>query len=485
MDKLLGFSPDVDPTTPGVMLDVVNLVPDESGMKGAPSPVNATGAPVLAAPCIGAAVITKLDDTRRIFAGTTGKLYELSAGAWVDVSGAAYAGGADTRWSFAQFGNSTLAANHADPIQRSAGSGAFSSISGAPKAKVIFTVQGFVMALHTDDAGFGNNPDRWWCSAAFNDADWTPSTTTQATTGRLVSATGRLTAGGKLGDYAVAYKERAIYLGQYIGAPAVWDWQEVPGGEAGCVGQEAWCDIGGAHFVVGIDNFWLLDGARPTKIGNGVVRDWFYANSNPQARERIRCAYDKQAGLVWVFFPSPNSQAPDRALVYHTTTQKWGLVDLVTEAVLNYVGAGLTIDGMSSVSPDFEGLAGYSFDSSFWVSGGRSLAIFSGGHQLQTLTGESDSCGYTSGDCGDDDRYSLLSGVRVRFAPGEKPGSGLMATQFKFDAGDALSAGDVSTMSDGRFDVLASARWHRLTFFFYGRATVFGHALKLTPEGSE
>lgn len=34
-------------------------------------------------------------------------------------------------------------------------------------------------------------------------------------------------------------------------------------------------------------------------------------------------------------------------------------------------------------------------------------------------------------------------------------------------------------------DVLASARWHRLTFFFYGRATVFGHALKLTPEGSE
>lgn len=80
MDKLLGFSPDVDPTTPGVMLDVANLVPDESGMKGAPSPVNATGAPVLAAPCIGAAVITKLDDTRRIFAGTTGKLYELSAG---------------------------------------------------------------------------------------------------------------------------------------------------------------------------------------------------------------------------------------------------------------------------------------------------------------------------------------------------------------------------------------------------------------------
>ena len=147
MDKLLGFSPDVDPTTPGVMLDVVNLVPDESGMKGAPSPVNATGAPVLAAPCIGAAVITKLDDTRRIFAGTTGKLYELSAGAWVDVSGAAYAGGADTRWSFAQFGDSTLAANLADSIQRSAGSGAFASLACPPGGEGVGAVPGLVRAV--------------------------------------------------------------------------------------------------------------------------------------------------------------------------------------------------------------------------------------------------------------------------------------------------------------------------------------------------
>jgi len=36
VDKLLGFTPDADPTTPGVMTEVVNMVPDEKGMKARP-----------------------------------------------------------------------------------------------------------------------------------------------------------------------------------------------------------------------------------------------------------------------------------------------------------------------------------------------------------------------------------------------------------------------------------------------------------------
>lgn len=485
MDKLLGFTPDAEPTSPGVMTAVVNMVPDEKGMKGAPSAVTLDSVPALADECIGAAVTTKLDDTRRIFAGTTTNLYELQLGAWVDRSASVYGGGVETRWSFTQFGDSTLAANLSDAIQRSPGSGAFASIAGAPKARIVFSVQGFVMALHTDDAGFGNNPDRWWCSAAFDDTDWTPSIATQAATGRLVSAQGRFTAGGKLGDYAVAYKERAIYLGQYVGPPVVWDWQEIPGGEAGCVGQEAWCDIGGAHFIVGMDNFWIFDGSRPTKIGNGVVRDWFYAQSSPQHRYRTRCAYDKQNNLVWVFYPSLDSTHPDKALVYHTVTQQWGAVDLASEAVVNYVGDGMAISDLTTVSPTIDGLTDYSFDSQFWLVGGRSLAIFNNSHQLQTVTGDSVDCGYTSGDYGDDDAYSLLTKVRVRFAPGEKPSSATMTSSVKDDAGGVLTPATVSAWSGGKFDVLDSARWHRVTFQFNGRVTAVGHELTMIPEGSQ
>ena len=124
MDKLLGFSPDADPTVPGVIVECTNFIPYENGMKAAPTGTTPSGVPALASACRGAAVITKLDDTRRIFAGAQTLMYELLAGTWTDVGRVGvYTGGTDTRWSFAQFGDSTLAANLTDTIQRSPGTG--------------------------------------------------------------------------------------------------------------------------------------------------------------------------------------------------------------------------------------------------------------------------------------------------------------------------------------------------------------------------
>jgi hypothetical protein len=132
-----------------------------------------------------------------------------------------------------------------------------------------------------------------------------------------------------------------------------------------------------------------------------------------------------------------------------------------------------------------DGMKDYSFDSQFWLVGGRSLAIFNSSHQLQTVTGDSVNSGYTSGDYGDDDAYSLLTKVRVRFAPQEKPASAVMRSQTKNDAGDALMPATVSTWADGKFDALDSSRWHRVTFEFAGRVTAVGHELTLIPEGTQ
>ena len=48
MDKLLGFTPDTDPTTPGVLVDCHNLIPTENGMQDAPTPVTPADVPALA-----------------------------------------------------------------------------------------------------------------------------------------------------------------------------------------------------------------------------------------------------------------------------------------------------------------------------------------------------------------------------------------------------------------------------------------------------
>lgn len=470
MDKLLGFTPDADPALPGVITACTNLIPYENGMKGAPTGNTPAGVPALAGACSGAAVITKLDDNRRTFAGTSTKLYELSGGAWADVARASvYTGGIDNRWSFAQFGNSTLASNLSDTMQRSAGSGAFADIASAPKAKIIFSVGAFVMALNTVDGTYGTTPNRWWCCASYDETSWTPSVSTLATTGQLVSTAGQITAGGRLGEYAVAYKDKAIYVGQFVGAPAVWDWVQVPGGEAGCVGQEAWCDIGaGGHFIVGQDNFWQFDGSRPQPLGVGQLRQWFFDNSSPGYRYKTKCVFDRQNNVVWTFYCSLSATTPDMALVYHLQTQQWGSVSLSIEAALNYIAAGATIDDMSSVSATIDGLSGYALDSQFWNVGGRALSVVNASHQLQALTGICASSNLTTGDAGDDDVVSTLTKIRLRFAPGYKPSSASVQTYSKMTEGDPLVPVASGSLSDGKFDVLQSARWHRASFSFSG-----------------
>lgn len=464
MTPIIGFAPDADPLTPGVFTDCTNVIPYATGYKGAPTALTGSVA-ALADACQGAVVATKLDGTRRIFAGTSSKLYEQSGATWTDVSKVGgYAGGTDSRWSLTQFGDATLAANLADTIQRSNGSGAFASVATAPKAKIIFSVGAFVMALNTNDGT--SKPDGWHCCASFDDTSWTPSVTTLAASGRLVSSPGALTAGGRLGEYAVAYKENAIYVGQFVGAPSVWDWVQVPGGNAGCVGQDAWCDLNGTHFVVGPDNFWLFDGTRPQTIGQGQVRQWFYNNSSATYRYRTQCVYDAQNNRVWVFFPSINATSCDTALVYHTLKKEWGKVSTSVEAVMNYVSAGLTIDGLDTLSATIDGLPAIPFDSQYWLAGGKSLSVFDTSHLLKSLTGPCATSSFTTGDFGDDDGVSTLTRARLRFQ--SNPTSATLTAYSKMNEGDGLTTGSTSTLSNGHFDALQTARFHRGRFDLVG-----------------
>jgi hypothetical protein len=479
VDKLVGFAPDADATTPGVLTSVTNLIPWEQGMKGAPTGVTPSGVPALASTCIGAAVVTKLDGSRRVFAGTTTKLYELTGSSWVD-SGGTYTGGSDARWSIAQFGDSTLASNLQDSIQRSSGA-SFSAIAGAPKAKIIFSVGTQIMALNTNDGT--SKPDGWHCCATYDETSWTPSLATLCASGRVVSQPGAFTAGGRLGDYAVGYKEKSLFLGQFVGAPTVWDWAQVPGGDAGCVGQEAWCDVGGAHFVVGMDNFWLFDGSRPVPIGDDLLRQWFYNNSSPNYRFKTQCVCDRQNNVVWVFYCSNTSSVPDKALVFHMKSKLWGAVDITVEATLSYISSGTTIDQLSTLSSTIDGLSSFSFDSQYWLVGGRSLAAFNSSHQLQSITGPSATSSMTTGDVGDDDTVSLLSKIRIRFAPNCKPTTATVQTYTKMELGESLATASTSTMVDGKFDVLDSGRWHRASFSFTGDHRILAIDYTLRPEG--
>lgn len=480
MTPILGFMPDAEQTAPGILSDCENLVPAINGMSGGPSPVTPANTPALPDVCRNAAVITKLDNTRRLIATTQTNIYELASGVWTDVGrGTAYTTGLEGRWSITQFGDATLMANRADVIQRSTGA-AFSDISGAPKAEIVFSVGAFVMALNVNDGL--DKPDGWHCSAAFNDTDWTESTATQSASGRLVATAGSITAGGRLGEYAVAYKNRSIYLGQYVGSPIVWDWIQVPGGTAGCVGKDAWCDVNGTHFFVGEDNFWLFDGTRPIPLGDGAVRYWFLENSSPNNRYKIICSFDRVNNLVYVYYPSVMSEEIDSALVYNVLSKKWGRANMAIEAALEYVSPGATIDGLTQYSATIDGLPAVGFDSQYWISGGRALSVFNTSHQLQSLTGKSVNSSLTTGDAGDDDEVIRLQQIRLRFA--KAPTSATVQTYHKMNSGEDYGVGPSGSMNDGKFDALKVARWHKAKVSFTGPVKVTHIDAKYTPEGT-
>lgn len=462
-----------------------NIVPFEAGFKGAPAAVNTT-ADALAAACIGATVATQLDGTRRVFAGTTTKLYELSGTSWTNrtrASGGDYGGGSDTRWSFCQFGDTTVAANLADTIQSSA-SGAFADISGAPKAKIVVSASNnFVVAFNTVDGTYGTSQDRWWCCAQSDQTSWTPAVSTLATTGRLVAIEGPIQAGLTLGDYVIAYKKRAIFLGAFVGSPVVWQWSLIPGGETfGVVGQEAVCDIGGAHVGVSDDGPWFFDGTRPMPLGSGVIRKWFLDNSSPAYRYKTKVIYDKQAKHVRIYFPSnASSGSCDYCIVYHVEAKQWGRADATIEAPLSYIAPGVTINGLDSYAATIDSLPNIPFDSQYWQSGGQVCSYFNASHQLVSLNGPSATSSITTCDVGDDDSVSLLARVRMRFT--DAPTTASATAFYKMNEGDDLTQGSTVDIDDGKFDFLQQARWHRVRFNLTGDHKETGYAAALKKGG--
>ncbi|HQR98159.1 MULTISPECIES: hypothetical protein [unclassified Polaromonas] len=477
MNPIVGFAPDADKMAPGIFTDCSNVIPYEAGFKGAPTPV-AVAVTALAAECRGAVVATQLDGIRRIFAGTQTKLYELVSSAWTDVSAVgSYTGSSETRWSFCQFGNTTIASNLIDAMQSSA-SGNFAAVPTAPKAKIVVSASNnFVVAFNTNDATYSASPDRWWCCAQGDQTNWTPSVTTSATTGRLVAVEGAIEAAMTLGNDIVAYKRRAMFVGRFAAAPVVWEWTLIPAGEAGAVGQEAVCDIGGAHFFVSDDNFWLFDGTRPIPIGDGEVRQWFLNNSSPTYRYRTKAIYEKQNNLVRVFYPSLSSTgACDATLVYHVLKKQWGRHDLTIQAPLNYIAPGATIDGLDAYSATIDGLPDVPFDSQFWLAGGRQAAYFNTSHQLVSLTGATGPSSFTTGDMGDDDAVTVIDRFRVRFE--SSPTTATATGYYKFNEGDALATGPSSTINDGKFDIRQSGRFHRVKVEMTGDHKEYAYAGK-------
>ncbi len=485
----IGYAPDIDPTTPGVIVDCNQIVPSFRGFESAPRNED-VGITALPAACRGSAVLLKPDETTRFFAGTSGKLYEEASGLWTEVTrsaGGDYTLASDAKWVFSQFGSVSLAAQRGDILQASVTSGKYADIAGAPKAAIVETVNNFVFAFDTDGSAFGDSPNRWHCSALGDHTDWTPSIATQCASGTLTSSPGRILAGKRFGNNIVAHKQRAMYLGVYVGPPVIWDFQELPG-QVGALGQGAVVDIGTPeapiHLFMGYNDFYRFDGARASPIPNGL-KETVFRELNRDLSHLSRVLHDRDNGRVYFFYCTSSSIRPDKCVVYNYRTNKWGRDDQTIEDVIEFIAGSLTYAGLGSLFSTYASLPSSSYSDAFFSAGTPAPAVFNTSHKVDTLSGTPTTSSLTTGDMGSEESFSLLNRVIAKWL--SKPSSCNMVNFYRPNSlGDNLSMGSTTPMdSRSRFDVQAEAKWHRLRFDFVGTTELPAIAVDLQQSSDE
>jgi hypothetical protein len=479
----VGYTPSIDPTTPGAVIDCSQMVPTLRGMKSAPAPLDA-GVPAFPSAVTGAATGELLTGASRTFVGTATKLYEVVGSAANDISGMAYTGGAN-RWRFAQFGNASLASNGADPIQQSINSGNFSSISGAPAAYIIEVVQGFVFAFDTTDSTNGHRPNGWWNSAIYDQTSWTPAASTQAANGIIIDTPGKITAGRALGTNIVVYKRDSMYYGSYQGPPIIWAFNQISP-VVGTPCQEAVVAIGTRHVFLGSDaQVYSYDGSTVTPIGDDV-KDWLYGNWSSINRDRVESYHDKENSLVYWYFCSVNNgtRNPDTCLVYNYRTGKFGRADQNIEAAVVYVSGQITWDSLGALPgvTTWDSLPQVPYNSSFWANASDTPAIVQTDHKIYSLSGASAASYVTSGWFGDDYTYMYVQGVVPRFnqVPTTCTGTALVTSQLGSN-GIPQTLGD---MYDGELAADFSTRYASVTLSFTGNHEILGAVPRIINAGA-
>lgn len=473
--EILGYAPDADPSIPGVLTNCAATVPSLKGFKGAPTPAN-TQQSVLASTCMGAATLTKTDGTTRFFAGAATKLYEANSNAWTDVSrSVAYATPATGRWRFAQQGNVSLAANGADTVQGSVSSGAFSCVGGAPIANIVEVVGKFVFALNISGA---SNKVQW---SALNDyTSWSASISTQAGNDTLSATSGAITAGRRFGDSLMVYKERSLFLGVYVGPPNIWQFQLIPG-TAGALSQEVVVSIGTAedpkHIFMGYDDFYLFDGARPLPIGTNRIKETVFGQLLQSRNYVCQAVHDRQNSRVYFYYPSTDSNLPDKCVVYNYRTDRWGVDDRQIEMATDWASPGITWDNVGTLYNTWNDLPNASWDQAFLNAAQTLPAVFDTNHKLKTLTGAAQNSSITTGDLGDDAQCFTLTRLRPRFLT--SPASATLTNFYKMNSGDSLTSDAMTSLNNGKFDLLRDARWHRFQIAMTGDWEMTG----FVPEG--
>jgi hypothetical protein len=149
--------------------------------------------------------------------------------------------------------------------------------------------------------------------------NWTPAATNQA--GDLRLSTGsRIVSALQVRQEILVWTDAALYSLQYQGPPFVWGAQTM-GDNVSIIGPNARATASGVAFWMGTDKFYRYDGRVQTLRCD--LRQYIFQDINMQQSDQIFASTVEAFNEVWWFYPTTNSTAPNRYVVYNYAEDIW------------------------------------------------------------------------------------------------------------------------------------------------------------------
>ena len=314
--------------------------------------------------------LAKKDALILAFGGTNKNIYLYNnlVGRGASSSNVSKSGGyskPQVAWDFASFGDTVLATNGADKIQRYVigDAGKFADISQAPVCNTMAVVRDFIFAGYCD----GNSQKVQW-SDLNNENVWESSDSNQAdfqilpSGGEVKAITG--------GEFGLILQEKAITRASYIGTPLVFQFDQISD-NTGCLTGKSAVQHGGMTYFLSESGFMVCDGSTVKNIGAGKINNYFFEALDSTQIETMDVAIDPLKNLIVWNYPTAGRIPTDEErllIMYNYETGRWTSGSTNSQVVAQLATQGISLDGLDSEYPTLDTMP-LSLDSPLFIGG--------------------------------------------------------------------------------------------------------------------
>jgi hypothetical protein len=352
--KLGPWRPDLTPFGHDGLTMARNVFPTLAGYE----PVKAYSAVTvaLAETWNGGGAFKASDGTVALLAGTSANLYKYTDPTWTGTAAGAYS----NRWQFAQFGDLVICCMGAAPKKHTLTSGVTASLGGSPpNARYVTTVKDFVVMSGVDSA----NSTVYW-SAINNAEGWTPGTAQSDT---QVLPDGGAVTGLAGGEYLLVFQRNAIWRGQYVGPPFIFQFDKISDG-IGCTSPYSIVQIGRTVYFWSQRGFMsITDGSIDPFGAQQVDKTFIEQYSTAEIESNIWSTADPvKKQVVWAM--------PQRLWCYNWELKRWTDIEESVFGVFQGLTSNYTLEQIAALYPAIEDVP-YPLDDPRWQGGQPFLGI--------------------------------------------------------------------------------------------------------------